>query len=289
MPTIQSRCLCGDVAWEGGGTLDLLTHCHCSRCRKAHGSAFATYVMCRAETFRSLRGDGRIVRYESTLGLFRSFCGRCGSTVPTAAQIWNGRVSLPAGMLEGDPQTEPLAHLFTASKARWHEITDSVPRFDTYPPGIDAEVFPDLEPRDPPPAGGGARGSCLCGGVRYVIEGPPVRCHNCHCMRCRRARAAMYASNLFTWVDGVRFTRGEDLLTSYKVPDAAFFTQRFCRVCGSPMPHFDRERTIAIVPMGSLDDGPGTRPLRHIFVASKASWFTITDALPQFPERPTEL
>jgi hypothetical protein len=287
MPTLRSSCLCGNVAWEGGGTFDLLTHCHCARCRKSHGSAFATYVMCRAGTFRYLRGHERIVRYESTPGLFRAFCSRCGSQVPSD-NVWNERVSLPAGMLEGDPQTDPLAHIFVASKAPWHEITDSLPRFDAFPPGVDVAAFADLEPRDPP-GGVGARGSCLCGAVRYLVEGPPVRCHNCHCLRCRKARSAMYASNLFTWANGVRFTRGEDLLTSFKLPEASFFGQDFCRVCGSPMPRFDRERGIAIVPMGSLDDDPGTRPARHIFVASKAPWFAIDDDLPQFAERPPAL
>lgn len=36
--------------------------------------------------------------------------------------------------------------------------------------------------------------------------------------------------------------------------------------------------------MGSLDDDPVMHPLSHIFVASKAPWFEITDDLPQFPE-----
>ena len=37
----------------------------------------------------------------------------------------------------------------------------------------------------------------------------------------------------------------------------------------------------AVVPMGSLDDDPGHLPSAHIFVGSKALWFTITDSLPQ--------
>ena len=98
----------------------------------------------------------------------------------------------------------------------------------------------------------------------------------------------MYASNLFTFANGLRFTRGKDLVTSYKLPDAEFFAQDFCRICGSPMPRFD-ERGFGIVSMGSLDDDPGVKPTRHIFVGSKASWFTITDDLPQFAERPTQL
>ena len=243
--------------------------------------------MTPAATFRWLAGQERVARYESTPGNFRWFCSRCGSTVPNSEQLWNDRIGLPAAMLEGDPETQPIAHIFAAAKAPWHEISDSLPQFDGYPPGLDVPAFGDLETRDAPVAGA-ARGSCLCGGARYLVDGPVVRCHNCHCLRCRRAKAAMHATNFFTRYDGLRYTRGEDRLVSYKLPEAEFFTQRFCRVCGSPMPHFDRDRGIAIVPMGSLDDDPGARPTRHVFVGSKTPWFEITDALPQFAERPPE-
>ncbi len=283
MTTVRASCLCGDVAWEGGGTFDLMHHCHCSRCRKAHGAAFATYVLCTAEAFRFVRGRERIVRYESAPGLFRPFCGRCGSSVP-GGEPWQERVSMPAGPLDDDPGVEPIVHFFAASKAPWHEIADSLPRFDAFPPGFDFRVLEDLAPRDP--AGKGARGSCLCGEVGYVVEGAAVRCHHCHCSRCRKAKAAAFASNLFTAADGVRFTRGEELLSSYKVPEAKYFTQVFCRVCGSPMPRFDRDRNLAIVPMGSLDDDPGIRVNRHIFVGSKAPWYAIADDLPQYVEIP---
>jgi hypothetical protein len=38
--------------------------------------------------------------------------------------------------------------------------------------------------------------------------------------------------------------------------------------------------------VGAQDD-PGIRPSRHIFVGSKAPWFTITDDLPQYAEHVT--
>jgi len=86
--------------------------------------------------------------------------------------------------------------------------------------------------------------------------------------------------------DGVRFTRGEELLATYRVPEARFFGQTFCRTCGSPMPRVDRERDLAVVAMGALDDDPGVRPACHIFVGSKAPWHEITGDLPQYEERP---
>jgi len=129
-------------------------------------------------------------------------------------------------------------------------------------------------------------GRCLCGAVRYEVTEPPSWAHNCHCSRCRRTRGGPFASNLFVSLDGFRFTQGEEELRSYKPPDAERFTHVFCGRCGSTMPGRNPDRGIAMVPMGSLDGDPGIMPLAHIFVASKAPWYAITDGLPQSPEDP---
>jgi hypothetical protein len=283
MPALEGRCLCGDVAWTLTGPIEFLSHCHCGRCRKAHGTAFSSAVMAPADGVRFLRGRERIVAYESAPGNVRPFCDRCGSVVPSGLE-WNGLTPVPIGALDDDPGVRPIAHIFVASKAPWFEITDAVPRFDAYPPGIDAPVFPDLVNPEPPTAG--PRGSCLCGAVRFVVTGPILRAQHCHCSRCRRARAAVHASNCFTAVDGIEIVAGAERLRSYKVPDARFFGQVFCETCGSPMPRRDHDRGIAVVAMGSFDDDPGVRPTRHIFVGSKSPWYEITDGLPQFENAP---
>ena len=275
----HSRCLCGAVTWDADGPFQFMSHCHCSRCRKAHGTPFATYVAAPAGGFRS-SGRERVGRWESSPGFFRYFCTRCGSVVP--GDPWQGLVFLPAGCMEEDPGERPGAHIFVASRAPWFEIRDALPRFEAYPPGVDVPAQPDRPPPDP--AGPAPRGSCLCGSVAYVVEGQPIRARNCHCSRCRKARGAAHASNLVTAVDGVRFTRGAERVASYKVPEAQFFTQTFCRACGAPVPRIDRERNFAIVPMGTLDDDPGLRPQAHIFVGSKAPWYEIADELPQYEE-----
>ncbi len=280
---IRSSCLCGDVTWEIDGELEWMSHCHCSRCRKSHGSAFATYVAGPAAGFR-LQGAENVARYESSPGFHRSFCKRCGAKVPGDAA--DGRVFMAAGNFLDDPKQQPLAHIFVASKAPWYEIADDIPRFDAFPEGFEAPIVADRPPLDPP---GKPRGSCLCGAVTYVVEGQPIRAMNCHCSRCRRVRSAAHASNFFTTEDGVRFTRGEDNRSSFKPADARYFTNYFCKTCGSPVPRVDKDRHLAIVPMGTLDDDIALRPQAHIFVDSKAPWFTISGNLPQHPEGPPPL
>ena len=62
----------------------------------------------------------------------------------------------------------------------------------------------------------------------------------------------------------------------------------FCTRCGGAAPRQSPERGFTVVPAGTLDTDPGVRPGAHIFTASKASWFPITDDLPQFAEFPPQ-
>lgn len=119
-----------------------------------------------------------------------------------------------------------------------------------------------------------------------MMSGTPKIVNHCHCSRCRKVRGTAQATNLVVALDSVRYVRGTDLLTTYKVPEAQYFTHVFCRVCGSSMPRLDESRGIAIVPMGSFDDDPVVRPTRHIFVNSRAPWDEIHDDLPQLPGAP---
>jgi hypothetical protein len=277
---MTGSCLCGQVAWEVDGGFELMSHCHCSMCRKKHGTAFATYVAAPEGAFRWLRGGDRITRYESSPGFIRPFCPRCGSTVPGDAH--DGRVFMPAGCLDGDPGVRPLAHIFVASKAPWWEIQDDLPRFDAYPPGAGDAVE---RPSPPAPSGDGVTGSCLCGGVAYTIEGRHQLMVSCHCSRCRKGKAAAHGTNLLVPSSALRFERGEELVRSYSPPGAVRFANPFCSVCGSIVPRIDATGGIGLVPAGGLDQDPGGRQKLHIFVGSKADWYEIPeDGVPRFEE-----
>jgi hypothetical protein len=274
---MQGGCLCGAVRWRAEAKRPLASHCHCSRCRKSHGAAYGTYAEAREAGFAL---EGAPARFESSPGFFRWFCERCGSVTPGEAE---GVRFVPLGGVDGDPGVRPLAHIFVASRAPWFEWRDALPRFDAYPPGMGPAALPDPAPHG---AAGGVRGSCLCGGVAFELTEPATFARFCHCSRCRKARAAAFAANLFVPESGIRFTRGAELLASYKIPEALRFTQTFCRRCGGKLPRVDPARKLAVVPMGALDDDPGVRPREHIFVGSKAAWDEIADALPQHDEMP---
>ncbi len=278
----RASCLCGSVRWEITAEPFNAFNCHCKLCRKAHGSAFATYWFVKPEQFHWLSDTDSILRYRSSHLLVRSFCGHCGSVVPYPSEQ-GAHFVVPGGCHDDGKQSD--CHIFVAHKAPWFEITGDLPRHDDYPADTG---FQRVEEAPPDPATEGiVRGSCMCGTVKYHVKEPFKVVHNCHCRRCRKARAAAHATNGFTSMDGVEFVEGEDNLVSYKVPEAEHFTQVFCKTCGSKMPRIDPGRQIAVIPFGGLDDDPGATAVDHIFVDFKAHWYEISDDLPVFSDMPS--
>lgn len=103
-------------------------YCHCSMCRKAGGSAFATNMLVPSDDFVLISGKDCIKGYESSPNEYRYFCSGCGSPIYGQAQVREGLVSVRCGTLDDDPVIRPSAHYFSKSKAPWDEISDNLPR-----------------------------------------------------------------------------------------------------------------------------------------------------------------
>ena len=283
----KGNCLCGAIAWQLSAPFPRIGHCHCTMCQKAHGASFASYVSIPVSQFTLDAGESAIKIYKSSSDFKRAFCNTCGSVVPVAQS--DGVVHVPAGGLQADfvaPGAQE--HIFVDSRATWTSLHDDIPAFSAYPARSTIASVRDARPRRTvnPSVESPLPGSCLCGWVHFEVLQPFSRVHHCHCQRCRTARSAVYTTNGFTACTGVRFAKGAEHVHVFKLPDAQFFTQAFCRHCGSGLPRLDAERDVAVVPLGALDATPNVQPMSHIFVADKAAWFEIPGSLPQFLARP---
>ena len=277
----RGSCLCGTVQFEAG-PFDSMVHCHCSMCRKHHGAMFATFLGGPSGGFRWLAGEDAVVVYESSARGLRPFCRHCGSVLPVLLPHL-GMSFVPAGNLEDDPGIRPQLHMFAGSTAEWFPITDALPQYESFPPGF-GDVTVDRVATAPVP--GRIHGGCLCGTVAFAFSGLPERMHNCHCSRCRRARSAAHGTNAFFRREQLEWLSGEGEVASFPLPGARRFGQDFCRRCGSPVARIVASTGYVVVPCGSLDSAPGIPVRSHIFVADKAPWFEISDALPQWEALP---
>jgi hypothetical protein len=127
------------------------------------------------------------------------------------------------------------------------------------------------------------RGGCLCGGIRFEIHGELRLASHCHCSMCRKAHGAAFGTYGIGRMADFRLLMGEELIARYASSPGV--TRTFCKRCGSTLQFISEKAPGDLeIALGALDDDPGVRPTFHIYVASKAPWFEITDGLPQYPK-----
>lgn len=121
-------------------------------------------------------------------------------------------------------------------------------------------------------------GGCLCGDVADTVADAFEYAFNCHCSACRRATGAAFKPFAGIASGRLQVMRGADRLLTFG--DASTHDAR-CAACGSLLYSRVRDGAYVHVTLGTLVDTPSIRPSAHLFVGSKAPWFTITDDLPQ--------
>ena len=122
-------------------------------------------------------------------------------------------------------------------------------------------------------------GSCLCGEVRFEIEGEFECFYLCHCEYCRKDTGSAHAANLFSSTAALKWVSGENKVRQFNLP-ATRHSKCFCNTCGSALPMIQMSDQLLVVPAGSLNSEVLIRPNAHIFVSSKACW---DDALEKVP------
>jgi hypothetical protein len=120
------------------------------------------------------------------------------------------------------------------------------------------------------------RGSCQCGGVQFEVPDTFEPRSFCHCATCKKLSGGVGTANGRARSDDVQILAGEDLLRTYQPEEGTAKT--FCTVCGSNL--FGGgwpEAEYASVRLSAIDSTLSSRPRRHIFVRSVASWETLPD------------
>jgi len=125
-------------------------------------------------------------------------------------------------------------------------------------------------------------GGCLCGSVRYAVEGEPTYSANCHCRSCQKAAGAGFVTWAGVAPKNFSVTRGK-----VKYAETSKGVQRgFCAQCGSSLTFGGDDWEDIAVTAATLDDPSVTVPTSNVYLSHKQPWVPIDKALKQFNEFP---
>lgn len=129
-------------------------------------------------------------------------------------------------------------------------------------------------------------GGCLCGSVRYEIDGGPITARVCWCRLCQYLAAGNGTVNVVFPSESLR-VRGETRDYQSVADSGNVMHRRFCPKCGTQLfseaevrPH------LVIVRAGTLDDPQIARPGGTIWTSAAPAWALIDPNLPQEPAQP---
>ena len=124
------------------------------------------------------------------------------------------------------------------------------------------------------------QGGCLCGAVRFKINGKLRPIINCHCGQCLHTHGH-YAAYSAVEKNNIQFVSDSGLKWFRSSNEAR---RGFCQECGASL-FWERlgENKLSVA-AGMLDSVQGIKTIGHIFIADKADYYEIDDDLPKYTQ-----
>ncbi len=124
------------------------------------------------------------------------------------------------------------------------------------------------------------RGGCLCGAIRYSVEGPLLSTNVCYCTQCQRQTGAPLPAFLTVAARDLRLERGEP--ATYRSSPKA--TREFCARCGTCLFWREHGSDSVDVFLGSVDERERVpRPSFAIWSAHRVPWLPELEGVPSHP------
>ncbi len=128
---LRGECLCGAVRYEVADAFEYALNCHCSRCRRATGSAFKALAGIRVERLRLVAGAENLLIFGAREATHDLHCRTCGSLLYSVVRE-GAYAHVAMGTLRDDPGIRPSRHIMVGSKAPWYTITDDLPQAEEF-------------------------------------------------------------------------------------------------------------------------------------------------------------
>jgi hypothetical protein len=127
-PRHSGHCLCGRVEFEISSEPLWIAYCHCASCRRHTASAVALFAGFDERSVRFIHDEPKV--YESSPGVWRSFCEGCGSPVSYRSTRFPGEVHFYAGVMNQPENYQPTAHVYFGEHIQWFDTKDELVRYE---------------------------------------------------------------------------------------------------------------------------------------------------------------
>ena len=120
-------CHCGDVSYGATGQSVMVELCHCQSCRRAVGAPVMAWAAFRRSEFAITVGNP--AAHQSSPGLVRTFCRRCGTSLTLADDRFPDEIYVSVGSFDEADALPPEFHIWRSHCLTWLETSDSLPRY----------------------------------------------------------------------------------------------------------------------------------------------------------------
>ncbi len=124
-------------------------------------------------------------------------------------------------------------------------------------------------------------GGCLCGAIRYQVEGEPFDADYCHCRSCQKSTGSAFGAWMDFKLSQVIWLKGQ--VTEFA--SSEFIRRGFCDKCGTSLTYRHTQYPdYSTLSIASLDDANQVKPKYHIYTDSQLNWLVIKDDCERYPQ-----
>lgn len=123
----EGSCLCGSVSFTVRFPTNWMVHCHCSRCQRAHGSAFVTWLDADIDRVEIDDPKRSLSWYHEPSGSSRGFCSHCGSPMFFRPKTPIGETHIARALFTQPLDREPGSHVHYDTHVAWVSIAETLP------------------------------------------------------------------------------------------------------------------------------------------------------------------
>ena len=133
MSITKGQCLCGQIEIEMDGEPKMQGNCHCTDCKQATGSTYASLVFFPSESVKVTSGELKEFQHTADSGskMTKMFCPNCGGLMLGKNSAREGFTAVYIGcVVEPKWKVQPAFNVWVSRKLDGTLIDSNIPSFE---------------------------------------------------------------------------------------------------------------------------------------------------------------